>query len=171
MNQIQPGDIVLAYTSGAYGRLIQFGQALRWRHHSKWHHSALVVEIDAEGTVWCVQMARRGERVRLQDVAPGRPLKIISCPDGVDRQRAIDFANRVIGNKYGILTIISIAFNILTPSEFRVDIRRDGTLICSAMVARSLEHGGWWCPVDPFQISPAEIDEILGKNGWEINHA
>ena len=114
-------------------------------------------------------MARRGERVRLEDVAPGRPLKVIPCPDGVNRQRAIDFANRVIGTKYGVLTIISIAFNLLTPSEVRVDIRRDGTLICSAAVARALEHGGWWCPVDPFQITPAQIDKFLGHTGWIID--
>lgn len=171
MTQIQAGDIVLANTKGAYGRLIQFGQAIRWGQHSRWHHAALVVEVDTEGTVWVVQMARRGEKVRLQDVAPGRPLKIIPCPDGVDRQRAIDFANRCIGIKYGVLTIISIAFNILTPRPIRLDLRRDETLICSAMVARALEHGGWWCPGDPFQISPAQIDLALGANGSVLPHA
>ena len=114
-------------------------------------------------------MARRGERVRLEDVAPGRTLKVIPCPDDVDIQRVVNFANRVIGTKYGILTIISIAFNILTPSEIRLDIHRDGTLICSAAVARALEHGGWWCPVDPFQITPAQIDQFLGADGWIID--
>ena len=166
---IKPGDIILADTKGAYGRLIQFGESIRWKQSSRWHHSALVTEVDANGQIWVVQMARRGERVRLENVAPGRTLKVIPCPDNVDTQRVVNFANRVIGTKYGILTIISIAFNILTPSEIRLDIHRNGTLICSAAVARALEHGGWWCPVDPFQITPAQIDQFLGANGWIID--
>lgn len=168
MKTIKPGDAVLAYTSGAYGRLIQLGQAIRWRTHRKWHHAAIVVEVEASGQVWCVQMARRCERVKLQDIAPGRPLKIVPIPENVNAEEAVSYANRQIGTKYGVSTIFSIAFNILTPESIRIDFRHTGTLICSALVARSWEHGNWDCPTDPFQISPAQIDVFLGENGWEL---
>jgi hypothetical protein len=163
---VQIGDAVLANTKGAYGRLIQFGQAIRWKKHRQWHHSAIVVRIDPSGQIWCVQMARRGELVKIENIAPGRPLKIVPCPEHVDRDRAVAYAMTLVGIKYGILTIISIAFNILTPQPIRIDLRRDETLICSAAVARSWEHGGWYCPGDPFQISPAQIDEYVGARGW-----
>ena len=168
MNTIKPGDAVLANTQGAYGRLIQFGQAIRWRKHSRWHHAALVVEVDSNGQVWCIQMARQCERVKIENIAPGRPLKIVPCPEGVNGRAAVDYAQKQLGTKYGIATILSIAFNILTPKVIRVDFRRGETLICSALVARSWEHGNWNCPVDPFQISPAQLDELVGQNGWNI---
>ena len=168
MNAIKPGDAILADTKGAYGRLIQFGQAIRWRKHSRWHHAAIVIEVDASGQVWCIQMARKCERVKLENIASGRPLKIVPCPVGVNGRAAVDYAQKQLGTKYGIATILSIAFNILTPKVIRVDFRRGETLICSALVARSWEHGGWNCPVDPFQISPAQLDELAGQNGWKF---
>lgn len=167
----QPGDCVLADTRGAYGRLIQFGQALRWKRHSRWHHGAIVTQIDPDGQVWCVQMAKHGEKVKIEEIAPGRPLKIIPCPKGVDRKKSVDYANKIVGTDYGILTIVSIAITILTPGAFRIDFRHEGTLICSAAVARSWEHGGWDCPVDPFSITPAQIDELLGDTGWPYDGA
>lgn len=166
---LQIGDAILADTQGAYGRLIQFGQRLHWGKHSKWHHAAIVVKIDPDGQVWVVQMARRGELVKIEDVAPGRPLKVIPCPKGVNREEAVAYAMTLIGIKYGILTIVSIAFNLFTPDPIRFDIRHDGTLICSAAVARSWEHGSWNCKVDPFQVTPAQLDEFLGDTGWPYN--
>jgi len=165
---IQPGDCILADTKGLYGRVIQFGQAIKWAKHRRWHHAAIVVEVDSEGTVWCVQMARHGERSKLQDIAPGRPLKVVPCPPGVNRNMAIAYANTLVGVDYGIMTIFSIAINVLTPGSLRIDFRMDGTLICSAAVARSWEHGGWVCPMDPFSITPAQIDQICGASGWHI---
>ena len=126
---------------------------------------AIVDSVDADGTVWAIQMARRCERVKIKDVAPGGHVKIISCPDNVNRQEAVAYANRQLGTKYGVLTIISIAINIILPAFFRFDIRTADTLICSALVARSWEHGSWDCPTDPFDITPAEFDGVLGGGG------
>jgi len=166
IHKIQPGDAILANTKGLYGRIIQFGQKLKWSGHSKWHHAAIVTDIDSNGQVWVFQMARHGEIVKLEDVAPGREIKIIPCPDGVNRADAVAYAKILVGTDYGILTIVSIAINVLTPGSIRFDLRHEGTLICSAAVARCWEHGDWYCPTDPFTITPAEIDQILGKTGW-----
>lgn len=171
MPNIKPGDAVLADTKGAYGRLIQFGQAIRWSKHRRWHHAAIVTEVDEYGQVWCVQMARHCERVNINDIAPGRPLKIVPIPEGVNAAEAVSYAERQIGTKYGVSTILSIAFNILTPESIRIDFRRTGTLICSALVVRSWEHGNWDCPTDPFQVTPAQIDQWLGAKGWRFQSA
>jgi hypothetical protein len=166
---IEPGDAILARTKGFYGAMIRFGQRLRWKN-TKTNHVALVVGFDAHGEPLCAQMAKRGQIVRVRDIAPGGKLYLIKAPTGIDRQRAVDFGKRCEGIKYGVLTIICIAINILSPRPFRIDFREDDTLICSALVARAWEHGGWLCPTDPFQITPAELEVQFGDTGWPVNY-
>jgi hypothetical protein len=105
-----------------------------------------------------MQMGRRGQLVSIDKVSPGGVHQIRPIPDGIDRIRAIDYALRQNGIKYSVAAIFSIALNLLTPKAIAFDFRRRGdALICSALVARSWEHGGWDCPGDPFQITPAEL--------------
>jgi len=160
MSDVQPGDLVLAHSKGAFATLIRFGQWLRpsWRPYKRWNHAAIVTGVDSNGDVWCMQMGRRGELVLRQDVAPGGYTTIRPIPNGVDRIKAIDYALAQNGIKYSVATIFSIVINLLTPKWIAFDFRRHGdALICSALVARSWEHGGWNCPTDPFQITPAEL--------------
>ena len=164
----QHGDAVFAHTSNAYGWVIRLGQAVRWWKYRSWNHMAYVDSVDENGQVWVLQMARRCERVKIQDVAPKGHVKIIPCPPEVNREMATKYARNLIGTKYGVLTIVSIAVNLFMPNPLRLDIRQDDTLICSGFVARAWEHGGWNCPVDPFQITPAEFDKILGGGGTQI---
>jgi hypothetical protein len=167
---IKPGDAGFAVTKNLYGRLIQFGQALRWWKYRQWHHMFIVDEVDpTTGTIWVIQMARKCERVKIENVAPGGHVKIVPAPTDIDANRAIEWARKQIGTEYGYITIASIAVNICLPDFFQIDILKDGTLICSALVARAWEHGGWDCPVNPFNITPAEFDGILGDApGQEI---
>ena len=158
--QARPGDIVLAHTKGLYGAAIRVAQWIRWKGFNTWNHAAIVVSND-NGAVQCVQMALHCERVPLEDVAPAGKIIIVSAPDNVNVERAVVYAERQIGTKDGILTIFSILFNLFTPGFISIDFRRTHTLICSALVARSLEHGGWDCPYDPFFISPAQIAEVF----------
>jgi hypothetical protein len=157
----QPGDIGFAWTQNPYGALIRFAQALRWWNWRKWNHMFVVQEIDETGQIWVLQMARRCERVRIEDVAPKGHVKIVQCPDDLDRDRVMAWANKRVGTKYGVLTIVSIAFNLCLPNSLRVDIHKEDTLICSTFAARAWEHGGWDCPTDPFQIIPAEYDRLV----------
>ena len=106
-------------------------------------------------------MGRKGELAWLEEVSPRGYTVIRPCPANVDRVKAIDYALRQVGVKYSVATIFSIAFNLLTPSWIRVfDFRRKGdSLICSALVARAWEHGGWCVPggYDPFQATPCQL--------------
>lgn len=163
MIDTQPGDLVLAHSKGAFAILIRFGQWLRpsWRKYKKWNHAAIVV--DVQNGIKCVQMGRRGQLVPIADVSPGGYTEIRSMPAGVDRTKAINYAQSCVGVKYSVMTIISIALNLLTPKMIHIDFRRDGNaLICSALVARCWEHGGWTCPTNPFDITPAELAKATG---------
>jgi len=167
---LEPGDAIFAHSKDLYGRLIRYAEALRWWRGHKWNHMAIVESIDTDGTVWVIQMARRCQRVRLQDVAPGGTIKVIKPPSDVDRDRAVRYARSLVGIKYAVLTIVSIVISLFTPTALQVDFHRGGpALICSALVARAWEHGGWICPVDPFQISPAQFDMFLGDGGYHID--
>jgi hypothetical protein len=167
-NQIQPGDAVFAHTKNFYGLMIRVAQALRWWKYREWNHMAIVDSVDEDGTVWVLQMARRCERVKLEEVAPGGHLKWVACPENLDKSRIMEYAREQIGTKYGILTIVSIAINLLLPEAISFDIHKENTLICSGFVMRSWEHGGFDCPVNPFSITPAECDELLGGGGTPI---
>ena len=156
----QPGDLVLAHNKGAFATLIRFGQWLRpsWRKYKKWNHAAMVV--NTTSGIKCVQMGRVGQTCWLEDVAPQGYTEIRPCPPNVDRVKAVDYALHQVGVKYSIATIFSIALNLITPSWLRFDFRRHGTaLICSALVARAWEHGGWDVPggYDPFQVTPCQL--------------
>jgi hypothetical protein len=161
---IRAGDLVLAHGTGIISKIIRFGQWLRpsWRPYRYWNHTAIVVA-ELDGVVKCVQMARRCEIVTLDEVAPGGRVQVRSIPDGVDRLRAVDWALQQAraGRRYSFLTIISIALQLITPKWLNVDFHDNHpALICSALVARAWEHGGWDCPSDPFQITPAELARI-----------
>ena len=152
------GDGAYFTTRTIYGFVIRLAQRLRWWRQGsfEYNHFGLVVEIDSEGYPWVVQMARHGELTRIDKVAPGGSFTTLPAPDGIDRARAVDYAKKQIGTEYGVTTIFSIAFNLLVPF-IRLDFRRNNTLVCSALGARSWEHGGWDCPTDPFQVAPGEL--------------
>ncbi len=168
--QPQVGDAVFATTRTFYGFLIRLGQALRWWKWRRWNHMAIIVRIDADGTIWCLQMVKECSMVRLEDLTKKGIIKIVTAPEGVNRDEAVAYAMKQLGTDYGVLTIVSIAVNLLLPRFINIDIRRGGTLICSALVARSWEHGSWDCGrVDPFQITPAEMDKFLNDEGHLVN--
>lgn len=163
-----PGDAVFAETHDLFGRVIHFGEWLKrpWRKGSKFTHMAMIVESDPGGNPWVMQMGRHCERVRLSDVAPGGTVEIRSCPPEVDREKAVEYAETLEGIGYAVSVIVSIAFNLWTPSFVSIDFRRTrgryGTLICSAFVARCWEHGGYNLPYsDPFQVTPAQMAEVV----------
>jgi hypothetical protein len=131
---------------------------------------AIVVKIDPDGTVWCLQMVKHCSLVRLQDITPLGEIVVVPCPDGVDRDKSVMFANLQLGVDYGDLDIVSIAINICLPSVLGFDVHKNDTLICSALVARSWEHGGYTLPrgIDPFTITPGQFYLVLGVAGYSL---
>jgi hypothetical protein len=160
-----PGDIVAFETKGFFGRLIQLGQWLRRKDRSdrRFHHIAVLREQipntpdPADPKNWVVvQAAKRVDRAYVDAVAGGRPYVVLSCPPGVNRELVLAEADAQLGAEYGVLTIVSIAFNVLTP--FRIGLRADATWICSALGAWCLHRGGWgqqW--PDVYSVTPADL--------------
>lgn len=87
----------------------------------------------------------------------------------LDRQQAVDFADFCLNDRYGWLTIVSIALCLLTGAKFSFGV--DGQQICSAQVARCIERiGEIFREGDPWHLAPADLAKhfkvlLTGKNG------
>jgi hypothetical protein len=155
----QVGDLVFAHSNGLMGRLIRVGERLRWGEHaSYWNHAAIVNRIDNNGVAFVIQADIRGvNEAPLSSVGEYRLRKI---PDGVSQDAVLEFLRGQVGSKYGVLSILCIALDLITWNA-APDLRRSGTWICSALVAESLRAGGWFSPAsnygDIYTVTPAQL--------------
>ena len=156
----RPGDFILTHGEEWTSRLIRFGQSIRYRgasaKYTYWNHTALVVDdqgavVEALGT----GVARRS----IHDYDPTQYTVVRINASDADRAEAAAFACSAVGAEYGWVTIASIAFSLVTGGKFAFAI--DGQLICSGLVARSLERTTAIFTHDPARIMPAELAEIF----------
>jgi hypothetical protein len=155
----KPGDFILTHGNEWTSSLIRFGQSLRFRgpraKYTYWNHTALVVDragaiVEALGT----GVAQRS----IHDYEPTQYTVVRIDASDDDRAQAARFATSCVGASYGWLTIASLAFSLITGGKLAFAI--DGQLICSGLVARSLERTNAIFKHDPARIMPAELAEI-----------
>lgn len=176
LGDAQPGDIIGFQRRDAFGILIGIGQRLRhpgkaWRPYTRIHHIAVVEKYapvttpedkdDPQNWV-CIQAARRVDRDTVENIANGQPFVVMKLPPEVWRACVVEQAEDLVGTDYGVLSIVSIALNVLTPSWLHIDFRRARTVICSALGAICLHAGGWlhsWG--DFYEVMPCELIEAL----------
>ena len=132
-----PGDICFAHSNGLMGRAIRFAEFLRWRKGSHWNHACVISRVDQDGTAYVIQAELKGV------------------------SEALAFTKAQVGSKYGILSIISIVFDIISPDWFP-SLRMPRTWICSAVTGEALRYGGWlhnWD--DLYCITPSQLFDSL----------
>lgn len=156
----KPGDFILTHGEEWTSQLIRFGQSLRYRgasaKYTYWNHTALVV--DDQGAI--VEALGTGVAQRsIHDYDPTQYTVVRVDASAEDRAEAAAFARSTIKAEYGRLTIVSIAISLLTGGKFAFAI--DGQLICSGLVARSLERTTLIFKHDPARIMPAELAEMF----------
>ena len=156
-----PGDIVFAHSNGIMGRAIRFGEFLRWRKGSHWNHACVVSRVDKDGVAYVIQADIKGvNEARLDSVGQ---YVIIELPARVNRNKVLAFTKAQVGSKYGILSILSIVTDIITPNWFP-SMRRKNSWICSAVTGEALRYGGWlhnWA--DIYTVTPAQLFDALEK--------
>jgi len=154
-----PGDIVFAHSNGIMGRAIRFGEFLRWRKGSHWNHACVVSRVDKDGVAYVIQADIKGvNEARLDSVGQ---YVIIELPARVNRNKVLSFTKAQVGSKYGILSILSIVTDIITPNWFP-SMRRKNSWICSAVTGEALRYGGWlhnWA--DIYTVTPAQLFDAL----------
>ncbi len=173
----RPGDPVFFHTTGLAGKLIRTGQrviVLGWwgalksifrrpQRFPLWDYNHVGMLDHYKDGDWVVNQATGKGTVQapLRSIAPGGSYIIVSLTRyrgvgdaPIDRKRTWSSSREMLGEPYGFVSIASIIVNHLTPRWIHVDFTRAGTLICSAYAARAMEHGGFDCLYDPFQIPP-----------------
>jgi hypothetical protein len=154
-----PGDFILTHSTGIYGRLIRLGEALRYwgkeNVFAHWSHAAIFINEGGD----IIEALGGGVQQRNISVYKKTEYVVVHLPRTtapLDRKQAIDFAEFCIDDKYGWLTILSIALCLL--STAKIGFQVDGQQICSGLVARSLERTGViFAEDDPWRIMPADL--------------
>ncbi len=168
----RPGDFILTHSTGVYGRLIRFGEALRYRGPDKvfahWSHAAIFA--DESGNI--IEALGGGVQKRNIAVYDGTEYVVVHLPPAtstIDRQQAVDFAEFSLNDPYGWLTIVSVSLCLLTGAKLSFGV--DGQQICSALVARSLERiGEIFTENEPWHLMPADLAKhfdvcLVGERG------
>lgn len=167
-----PGDFILTHSSGIFGRLIRFGEAIRYWGTEKvfahWSHAAIF--INEAGDI--IEALGGGVQQRNISVYDATEYVVVHLPTDTasrDREQAIQFADFCLNDKYGWFTIASIALCLLTGAKLGFGI--NGQQICSGLVARCCERIGEIFPEgDPWQLMPADLArhfdvQITGDKG------
>lgn len=152
---VQPGDIVVAHSSGLIGWLIRVGT------RSHWNHAAVVVAVHGPtaALIEVVQAEGHGvQRSTLDRVAPHGSFAVVACPTGVNRALVVEQALATVGDAYAFVVIASLIVNIFVPF-FHLQLSKPGALICSAVAALSLHAGGYIHPSfsDLYAVTPAQL--------------
>jgi hypothetical protein len=159
----QRGDFILTHGDAWTSKLIRFGQALRIhgsdRKYTHWDHAAFVRSetgdlVEALGAgVLCTHISK-------YRLAEYHVVCIGASPE--DRQQAVEFAEWAAGatdagprQRYGFLTIASIAYSLLSGGKFTFGF--EGQAICSGLVARAMERTGAIFNRTPTHIMPADL--------------
>ena len=151
-----PGDFVLVSTTGILAKFIRFGQFVRYhgkmKPYSHWNHAAMV--IDEDGTI--VEAVGRG--VITSNISEYKNVEYYYVSTKLNKQsrdQAVAACKSFIKDKYGWLTILSIATELAT--GIKMQFTNNNTMICSAVVAQSLWAGGVVFDRNPYQMMPADL--------------
>ena len=160
----KPGSIGVAHTPDAMGLLIRVGESIRFKRGSNWNHGFIVSdETDENGSPYLIQAQIKGvtDTMTLAEL-PGDWM-ILPMPKGVNRARVLQFAKSQVGIRYGFVTILAIALDILTWNWFpSFRGARRQSWICSALAFESLRFGGYLHNVvDIYEVTPADLYNFL----------
>jgi len=157
------GDLVGFRTRGVFAAAIRLGQRISGIKHYDITHIAVVVEGGPDPLI--IQAVRKINEVRLSSYGDTEHVVIPSplVPFDPCRSAAVTFAKSELGRKYGVMSVISRAWNTITPKWVRFGINRSGDMDCSAFGTRFFEHQGITVPwPDPWQVFPGQLaDEYI----------
>lgn len=141
--QPEAGMLVFAHSNQFIGRVIRFGERLRWHSGAFYNHVAIIDRV-VDGVAYVIQAEASGvtNDKRLDSVAPDGEYVLVPLPDGVNAEKVLAFARQEVGSHYGWLSIFSTVLDIILPIWF-VAFRRKYSWFCSALAAEALRAGGW----------------------------
>jgi hypothetical protein len=154
---VHPGDFLLTHSAAWTGKLIRFGQRIRFTgedaKYAHWNHAALFVNYSGD----IIEALGAGVQLRNVSVYRDTEYHVVYLQNVSDEDRAqeVAFAQHCLHDRYGWLTDASLGLSLLTGSKFGFGI--NGQMICSGLVARCLERTGEIFEFDSWNATPAEL--------------
>ena len=151
-----PGDFILVSSKGILAKFIRLGQFIRYhgkmKPFSKWNHAAMI--IDEYGNI--VESIGRGVVVsHISDYKNVEYYYVSTKLNKQSRDQTVVACKSFFKDKYGWVTIISIALELIT--GIKIQFTNSNTMICSAVVGQSLWAGGIIFDTNPYQMMPADL--------------
>ena len=147
------GDFFLVQRHTFFGRLIRFGQRLRFtKEEASWNHCGIFVSPTGdiiEALTSDVQQAHISKYTDKDYIV------VHIDANAQDRDEILKFAQWAIGKEYGFLTDLNLALWCLFGGKFSFSL--DGEMICSGLVAKALERAGYIFERDASHIMPADL--------------
>ena len=159
----EAGDFILTHGDAWTSKLIRFGQRLRIhgddRKYTHWNHAAVIV---SEAGSLVEALGAGVQRTQISKYRPEEYHVVCTGASPEDREQAVEFAEWAAGERggggrqrYGFVTIASIAYSLLTGGKFTFGF--EGQAICSGLVARAMERTGAIFNRTPTHIMPADL--------------
>ena len=153
-----PGDFILTHGNAFFSKLIRFGQGLRFRgpdrKYTWWNHAAMIVSAQGD-LIEALGAGVRQTHIDMYKATEYHLVRIGPLATPHDRDQVVAFADWSRGERYGWVTILSIAVSLLFGGRFNFGF--DGQTICSGLVARALERTSAIFDRTPSHIMPADL--------------
>lgn len=135
------GDLVFCSTKGIIGKGIRWAQRREQNdRYSRWNHVAILDRRDnVTGEWFIIQAEPTGVTNDKLLSSINGDYEIIPLPVILNPDKFLEFVRAQVGHKYGYLSIFSCALDMFLPDS--ICLRKDGTWICSGLVAGAL----WYC--------------------------
>ncbi len=159
------------------GKLIQAGERVRFgdSDFARWTHSTLIVS-EGGDIVEAIASGVALDNIEKYRGSDYMVVHVDALP--VQRELACGFARTRVGDKYGILDFVGLAFQALFGWKVSIDI--DGQYICSGLVSRATEKYIDAYPRSPEDMMPGDLAYFwdaksgeplpaLGWFGWLLN--
>jgi hypothetical protein len=146
------------------GKLIQAGERTRFgdSDFARWTHSALIVSADGE---ICEALESGVSQDSIEKYRGSDYIVVHVNALAVQRDLACGFAESRVGDRYGIVDFVGLAFQALFGWKLSVNI--DGQYICSGLVARATEKYIEAYPRSPEDMMPGDLAYFWDANSGE----
>jgi hypothetical protein len=161
---LESGDVLVFHTPTPLRQLWRPSLWLPFLIHlttrSRWNHAALAIGPDANGAQLMVEATARGVAVNRVDSRADEMRSVRLHYHHDDKEQVLAFAAGRVGLRYGFFNAFFCGLRHVFPGVLQIEIGNQ--VICSELVAESLERAGYDWGKDTALVSPGDLAQQLG---------
>lgn len=161
---LEAGDVLVFHTPTPVGQLWRPSLWLPFLIHlvtrSRWNHAALAIGPRSDGVQMMVEATARGVTDSRVDSRTDEMRSVRLHYHHDDKEQVLAYAAGRVGMKYSFFNAFFCGLRHVFPGV--VQIKFGNQVICSELVAESLERAGFDWGKDSALVSPGDLAEHLG---------